>query len=140
MLARALFAVFLCALALPAVAEAHATLLRSEPASGAVVSAAPTRVRFFFDDNVRVRSGIKAIRNGDGSVLGGTPRVVGGRVLVVPLQAGLREGDYTVLWRVLSDDGHTLAGVTAFGVGTGRAPPTPALSVTSVKVPSSLLR
>ena len=41
---------------------------------------------------------------------------------------GLRNGDYTVLWRVLSDDGHTLSGVIAFGVGSGRAPPQAALS------------
>jgi copper transport protein len=89
----------------------------------------PASVRFVFDDDVRVASGLKAIRNGGGSVLAGKPRVVGGRVLVVPLRAGLGDGDYTVLWRVLSDDGHTIEGVTTFGVGAGRAPPTAALSV-----------
>jgi copper transport protein len=47
---------------------------------------------------------------------------------VIPLQPGLHDGDYTVLWRVLSDDGHTLAGVMAFGVGSGRAPPVPSLT------------
>jgi copper transport protein len=117
------------ALGLPSLAHAHASLVRSEPANGAVLGAAPTSVRFVFDDDVRAGSGLKAIRNGDGSVLAGKPHVLRGRVLVVPLRAGLPEGDYTVLWRVRSDDGHTLAGVTAFGVGTGRAPPTAALSV-----------
>lgn len=61
-------------------------------------------------------------------MLGGKPRVAGGRVLVIPLRTGLADGDYTVLWRVLSDDGHTLSGVLAFGVGAGRAPPQVALS------------
>ena len=89
---------------------------------------APTRVRLVFDDDVRLASGIKAIRNGDGSVLDGKPRVAGGRVVVIPLRPGLADGDYTVLWRVLSDDGHTLAGVVAFGVGAGRGPPHAALS------------
>jgi copper transport protein len=103
-------------------------LVRSEPPDGTVLATAPANARFFFDDDVRVASGIKAIRNGDGSMLAGKPRVVGGRVLVVPLRSGLGDGDYTVLWRVLSDDGHTLSGVTAFGVGVGRAPPTAALS------------
>jgi len=93
-----------------------------------VLGSAPTRVRVVFDDNVRPVSGIKAIRNGGGSVLGGKPRIVGGRVLVVPLRTGLGDGDYTVLWRVLSDDGHTVSGVLAFGVGAGRAPPHAALS------------
>jgi copper transport protein len=117
------------ALALPSAAFGHASLVRSNPRDGAVVSVAPKTVRFTFDDDVRVRSGIEAVRNGGGSVLGGKPRVIGGRVLVVPLRAGLGEGDYTVLWRVLSDDGHTLEGAIAFGVGTGRAPPSVALSV-----------
>jgi putative copper export protein len=62
-------------------------------------------------------------------VLAGKARVVGGRTLVVPLRHNLPNGDYTVLWRVVSDDGHTIAGVIAFGVGAGRAPPAAALSV-----------
>jgi len=126
---RALSAAALCALVLPGLAQAHASLVRSEPANGAVVATAPSAVRLFFDDVVRAQSGMKAIRNGDGSVLAGKPRVAGGRVLVVPLRAGLGDGDLQVLWRVLTDDGHTVAGVTAFGVGKGRAPPTAALSV-----------
>jgi copper transport protein len=117
------------ALAVPTAAQAHARLVRSEPRDGAVLASSPSAVRFVFDDDVRAGSGIRAIRNGDGSVVAGHPRVVGGRVLVVPLRASLRDGDYTVLWRVLSDDGHPLAGVAAFGVGRGRAPPNAALSV-----------
>ena len=93
-----------------------------------MLGSAPTRVRIFFDDSVRPAGGIKAIHNGRGSVLDGKPHVAEGRVLVVPLRTGLGNGDYTVLWRVRSDDGHTLAGVLAFGVGAGRAPPQAALS------------
>src|SRR5919197_1524698 len=43
-------------------------------------------------------------------------------------RGALRDGDYTVRWRVLSDDGHTVEGVFAFGVGAGRATPEAALS------------
>ena len=105
------------------------TLVRTAPANQAVLATPPTAVRLVFDDTVRVGSGIKAIRNGAGSVLSGKAHVVGGRMLVVPLQGHLADGDYTVLWRVVSDDGHTIAGVTTFGVGAGRAPPAAALSV-----------
>jgi copper transport protein len=118
------------ALALPAAAAAHATLLRSSPADRGVVATAPRAVRFVFDDTVRVASGIRAVRNGGASVLGGKPHVLGKRTLVVPLRR-VGEGDYTVLWRVVSDDGHTEAGVISFAVGAGRAPPTPALSASS---------
>ena len=92
-----------------------------------MLGSAPTRVRVIFADSVRPVAGIKAIRNGGGSVLDGKPRIVGGRVLVVPLRT-VGDGDYTVLWRVLSEDGHTVSGVLAFGVGAGRAPPQAALS------------
>jgi copper transport protein len=119
----------LLALVLPPSAFGHASLVRSDPRDGAVIGAAPKTVRFTFDDDVRAQSGIKAVKNGGGSVLGGKPYVVAGRVLVVPLRPGLGDGDYTVLWRVLSDDGHALEGAIAFGVGTGRPPPSPALSV-----------
>jgi copper transport protein len=107
---------------------AHATLVRAVPADGSVLAVAPGAVRLVFNDDVRVGSGIKAVRNGDGSVLKEKARIVGGRTLVVPLRGRLADGDYTVLWRVVSDDGHTIAGVTAFGVGAGRPPPVAALS------------
>ena len=98
---RILLLASVVALALPSTAFGHASLIRSDPRDGAVVSVAPKSVRFTFDDDVRARSGIEAVRNGGGSVLGGKPRVAGGRVLVVPLRSGLGNGDYTVLWRVL---------------------------------------
>lgn len=130
-LARALLLVVLAALALPAAAHAHASLIRTDPRDRAVLPASPGSVRFTFSDDVRAVSGVKAVRNGGGSILAGRPRVAGGRVLVVPLRPGLRDGDYTVLWRVISDDGHKLAGVISFGVGAGRPPPVPTLTVQS---------
>jgi copper transport protein len=127
---RALFVVTVVSLAWPAAGWAHATLVRVTPENGAVLSKPPPAVRFVFDDTVRAGSGIKAIRNdGGASVLDGKARIVRGRTLVVPLRSSLPHGDYTVLWRVVSDDGHRIAGVTVFGVGAGRPPPSAALSV-----------
>ena len=120
----------LCSLAVPGAAWAHATLVKVTPENGTVLSTPPAAVRFLFDADVRAGSGIKAIRNdGGASVLEGKARIVRDRTLVVPLRSGLADGDYTVLWRVVSDDGHTIAGVTVFGVGAGRPPPTAALTV-----------
>jgi copper transport protein len=115
------------ALTLPGTALAHAQLVRTTPADRAVLATGPPEARFVFDDSVRAASGIQAVRNGDGSVLDGKPHVVRGRTLVVPLRH-LDNGDYTVLWRVVSEDGHRISGVIAFGVGAGRPPPTPSLS------------
>jgi methionine-rich copper-binding protein CopC len=71
LLARALPFAVLVALVLPAAARAHASLVRTDPRDGAVLSAAPRTVRFIFDDDVRLVSGVRAVRNGGGSVLAG---------------------------------------------------------------------
>jgi copper transport protein len=117
----------LVALAAPAGASAHATVVRASPADGAVLARAPAAVRIVFDDVVRVAPGVAAVRNGGGSILRGKARVSGGDVLLVPLRTGLGVGDYSVRWAIVSDDGHLQSGVIAFGVGAGRAPPRAAL-------------
>jgi copper transport protein len=114
-------------LAFPAAAAAHATLIRTLPGNGAVLAQAPRRIEVVFDDSVRVGHGNAVVANTtQRSVLAGTP-TARGHVLLLPMRAGLREGDYTVRWSIVSDDGHPERGVFAFGVGAGRAPPTPVL-------------
>ncbi len=46
----------------------------------------------------------------------------------MPLRPGLGDGDYSVRWAIVSDDGHLQSGVIAFAVGAGRAPPRAALA------------
>jgi len=104
-------------------AWAHANLVRTDPANGAVLVRAPAAVRVVFDEDVRVGPGVAAVRNGGGSILRGRARIVGGNSLVVALRHGLADGDYSVRWSIFSDDGHLESGVIAFAVGAGRAPP-----------------
>lgn len=119
--AAVLFA--LLALAAPSAASAHATLLRTSPANGAVLARAPRSVRVFFDDTVRAGKHNAAVENRTGaSVLAGQPRAVG-RVLTLPLRPGLARAGYSVRWSVVSDDGHPEEGVLAFAVGAGSAAP-----------------
>jgi copper transport protein len=124
----------LLALAAPGSALAHARLVRTAPADGAVVARAPAELRVVFDDVVHAGGGIAAIRNGGGSVLGGPARVEGGRTLVVPLRHGLRDGAYSVRWSVVSDDGHRESGVVAFARGVGQPVPMPALGAETGRV------
>ncbi|HEY5294132.1 MAG TPA: copper resistance protein CopC [Gaiellaceae bacterium] len=119
--AAVLFA--LLALAAPSAASAHATLLRTSPATGAVLARAPRSVRVFFDDTVRAGKHNAAVANRTGaSVLAGKSRAAG-RVLTIPLRPGLAQGDYSVRWSIVSDDGHPEEGVLAFAVGAGSAAP-----------------
>src|ERR671929_244384 len=111
------------ALAAPAVASAHANLVRIRPADGAVLATAPSAVRVLFDDAIRPGPGVEAVRNGGGSVLAGPAYVPrrNPRELVVPLRHGLAQGGYSVRWSIVSDDGHNERGVTTFAVGSGAA-------------------
>ena len=121
--ARTALLLLLVFLMAPAAAWAHASLVRTDPANGAVLAHSPAEVRVTFDSTVRPGPGIAAIRNGGASVLAGQARVAGAKTLVIPLRRGLADGDYSVRWSVISDDGHLESGVLAFGVGIGRAPP-----------------
>ncbi len=128
--ARLIPIVVAASLAAPAAALAHANLVDTQPENRAVLPLAPARVVVRFDDAVRVAPGNAAVRNGGGSVLAGGPSVLG-RSLVLPLRDELVDGDYSVRWSAVSDDGHTVQGVLAFSVGTGRPPPAPTLRVTN---------
>jgi copper transport protein len=88
-----------------------------------VLDKAPKRVEVVFDDTVRVASGNAAIENGSRVSVLASAATVRGHVLTLPLRSGLRDGDYTARWSIVSDDGHREQGVLAFAVGAGRAPP-----------------
>jgi copper transport protein len=111
--------VALLALALPARATAHATLLATQPENGQTLQRAPAAVRVQFDDRVHVGSGNAAVANTTSqSVLAGAPQARG-HTLVLPLRAHLPNGAYTVRWSIVSQDGHPEEGVLAFAVGAG---------------------
>jgi copper transport protein len=127
---RTLVVVCLLAAVFPPLAHAHARLVHSEPASGAVLTRAPTAVRLFYDDDVSVGPGNEVVRNGDGSALARAPRAHG-QLFVLPLRANLKDGDYSVRWSVISNDGHIVQGVFAFAIGRGRAVPESSLKPVS---------
>jgi copper transport protein len=121
------------AMATPGSASAHARFLRSEPGAGAVLAHAPAAVRIAFDDVVVAAGGNEVVPNTGGpSVVAGKPRLTShGKVLVLPLRRRLADGDYSVRWRIVSDDGHLESGVFAFAVGAGRPAPLPVLQAAS---------
>lgn len=123
---RRILAVSLVALAFPAAASAHAFVVLTVPADRAVSPTPPREVLVEFNSPVSVGPGNVVIRDGRGSVLAGAARVHG-RTLVLPLPTALPNGNYSVRWSVISDDGHPEEGVLAFGVGSG-PPPTSTLS------------
>jgi methionine-rich copper-binding protein CopC len=114
-------------------ASAHASLVGASPPDRSSVETAPAKVMLRFDENIRAPSVV--IVTGPGG-----RRVDHGATAVVDNTAGVHvtvtdPGRYTVAYRVLSADGHPVAGETTFGYrgagagagnGSGSAPTSPA--------------
>jgi copper transport protein len=129
--ARALAVLAFVALVVPATAAAHARLIRTVPADGALLARAPADVRVVFDDTVRVGSGNAAVANASRRSVLAAPARARGRVVTLPLIAGLTRGDYTARWSVVAEDGHHEQGLIAFAVGRSGPRPVPVLAAST---------
>lgn len=112
--AAALAASVLATSVLPA--RAHADLVKSVPAAGSVITAAPAELRLEFDETL-VAVGTKVeLVDGAGKVAA-LPKVTldpqNPKALTVPVPA-LTTGVYTVRWTALSNDGHAEKGSYSF--------------------------
>ena len=117
-----LLATFLIAVVLGVAgpARAHATLLTSDPAQGAVLPEAPEKVRFTFSESVAgVPDGVQVFDAGGGTVP--SSAAVAEDELAVAFPDGLGEGTFIVVWRVISEDGHPVSGSLSFSVGAPSA-------------------
>lgn len=97
-------------------AWAHAELLTTTPADGAVLADAPSSVEFVFDEPVfLVPDGFQLYGGGAGHRT--VPAEAVDATVRVILPKGLAEGSYVLGWRVISDDSHPESGVLSFAVG-----------------------
>jgi copper transport protein len=98
-------------------AAAHAVLMHTDPGAGAVLPTAPAEVRLRFSEPVRpVPEQTSVLRPDGGRADTGTP-TQNGPSLLIRLATGLSEGTYRVTYRVVSDDGHPVAGGFSFSIG-----------------------
>jgi len=116
---RALAAVLLAGLLVGsagAPASAHASLVSSDPAEGELLTEAPDAVTLTFDERVSVvDDGIRAYdAAGDALEVDAAARDA---VVTAGLPDDLADGTYVVTWRVVSSDGHPVAGSVTFHVG-----------------------
>lgn len=102
-------------------AFAHAELLSSDPSAGAQLDTSPAAITLTFTEPVSVLDDSVTLLDGNGaSIEIGAPRTDG--VAVVATVPALPDGGYVVNWKIVSDDGHPIAGAFTFTVGDG-APP-----------------
>jgi copper transport protein len=100
-------------------AWAHASLVRSEPADGAVTSQPPAVVKLIFNEPVSPL--VMRIIGPSGEVI--SPGVAAENSTVTITPPRLRQGTHVLSWRVVSADGHPVGGAVMFSVGEPSAPP-----------------
>ena len=116
-------ATLLSALAFTTGVWAHASLVSTEPEDGSVLAQAPASVQLHFNEPV-TPAVIKLIdaagRARDDAVVRVTDKTIG-----VTLPQNLPNGTQLVSYRVISEDGHPVAGSMVFSIGaaTANTPP-----------------
>ncbi len=133
--AFALAGLALVGLATPAFA--HAELKGSNPAKGASVAAAPKQIELTFSEAVSPESITVAGPQGAQWTVGQI--TVAGPVVTAPVAAIGPAGEYTITYRVLSEDGDPVTGTVAFTLTTPATTTTTttATTTTTVVAPTS---
>ncbi|GIJ80941.1 copper transport protein [Micromonospora phaseoli] len=106
-------------------AAAHAVLLGTDPADGAVLATVPAEVTLTFNEPVTVRPGGVRLLDAAGDEVSADSRSVDTTVLLA-VPPNLPDGTYIVTFRVISADSHPVSGGFSFAVG---APNTAAVPV-----------
>lgn len=93
----------------------HARLKASNPVEGSVLAQAPAAVVLTFSRDIAPPAAV-AVTSPDGSAAASGEPAVRGAEVSLPVAAA-KEGTYTVGYRVVSVDGHTIEGSYQFSVG-----------------------
>lgn len=119
-------------------ASAHAVLVSSSPADGAILAHLPARVSATFDEPVGVSADSLRVFAPDGTRVDTGVTVHGSKPqeITVALRPGPARGTYTVGWHVVSADSHPVQGAFTFSVG---APSSTAVTPASLRPPASRL-
>jgi copper resistance protein C len=101
-------------------ADAHPTLKSASPAAESVSVSEPTEIKLTFSEGVISKFSNVEVKDQGGKTVA-TGKVATNpkdqKELVVPMQAPLKAGTYTVTWNIVSVDTHRVRGTYSFKVG-----------------------
>jgi methionine-rich copper-binding protein CopC len=140
-LAATLLAAFLLLIATPQSAAAHDALVESSPAADSTVDTLPAELTLTFSAALIGGDGSTAIVVTDaaGESVTDGPAELDGAMVTQPLVAEADAGEYHVVWKVVSSDGHPTSGEFDFTVTTSTLPaaePTPAPTADATVAPA----
>lgn len=117
--------------AVPAIAGAHAVLLSTTPLTDSVLTTAPAAATLTFNEPVAQIGAVVQIIGPTGTRYETGAATVRNNVLTQRIAGRLPNGTATVVWTVISPDGHRVSGAFSFSVGapsgTANRVDTPAL-------------
>ena len=103
-------------LALPAPAQAHDTLLSTDPEDGATLETSPEDIDLTFSADILEVSPLVRITDEDGTELAEIVPTIEGPVATATLEEPLPAGTHEIQWRVVSSDGHPIEGTFSLTV------------------------
>ena len=122
-------------------ASAHDELTSTDPAADTSVETLPEQLTLTFSGELAADPGATELQvtDAEGTSLADGEPLVAGTVVTQPL-AGAASGPITVLWKVVSSDGHPISGEFGFTVTAPPTPtptPTPTASATPSDTPTA---
>ena len=123
LLAATLLAAFLVLFAWPQPAAAHDSLIDSNPAADSTVETLPDELSLTFSAALIGGEGSTdvVVTDAEGTDVTDGEATLDGAMVVQPLASGGTAGQYHVIWKVVSSDGHPTSGEFGFSVSTGAA-------------------
>ena len=105
---------------IPGIASAHAILESSSPEASTLLASSPKEIRLDFDEQVEDTLGDVRIYDSEQREVSksNTVRSASDTSVVTAEVPTLNNGVYVVVWRVVSADGHPVAGAFPFEIGT----------------------
>jgi len=108
-------------LVLPGRAFAHAALVATDPADGAVLAQSPAKFSLTFSEPVSPL--VLTLVRPDGSQLALTSFRLNDQTVEIDNPETLKSGTHVLSWRVVSVDGHPVGGSALFSIGAPSAAP-----------------
>ncbi|RVD60545.1 copper resistance protein CopC [Mesorhizobium sp. M2D.F.Ca.ET.185.01.1.1] len=108
-------------LAMPGRASAHAALVATDPADGAVLAQSPAQFSLTFSEPVSPL--VLTLVRPDGSQLALTSFRLNDQTVEIDNPEVLKSGTHVLSWRVVSVDGHPVGGSALFSIGAPSAAP-----------------
>ena len=126
-----------------AAAQAHDILEATDPANGSTVRTVPAKIGLTFDHTPIAIGSVVRVEDATGTNQADGPVTIVDNHVTQAVKTDAPEGKYTVIWRVVSSDGHPIEGTFTFTADAastpGTATPAPAPAPAGAGIQTELI-